>query len=247
MDGPFDTMRVVHGAPEIVQAHTAAVGAGWDIAIRVANSHWDLLGASIATAGESADAATIGVVTIATHGLNLYVEVLSAAARGMFDAGAHLLRGLADCAGLAFSVGTIPGAMDRFMAGEEGSAATGRKAAIEELRIADPVLAARKAAEWRERQKQLHQTAHVSLFHADRVVEPLEGGLRPVVGGRVSPEMARSLVYAAMSSDNEFLMHLSYLRARFFAEDWSGRLSELQTEMKAWWKETPEGRGQIRE
>lgn len=127
LPSPFDMQRVVHGAPEIIAAHTSAVGVGWDIAIKVANSHWDLLSALVATSAESTDAGSIGVATITAHGLNLYVEVLSAAARGMFDTGAHMLRGLADCAGLAFALGTDAGAMDRFLAGEQGIAAAGLK------------------------------------------------------------------------------------------------------------------------
>jgi hypothetical protein len=131
--------------------------------------------------------------------------------------------------------------MDRFLAEEDGIATAGRKAAIDVLRSVNPDLAARKDAEWPERQKQLNKLTHVSLFHADRVIESLEAGWRPVVGGRVSAEMSRSLVYAAMNSDNELLMHLSSIRARFLVEDWSSRLLVLQTDMTDWWRGTPEG------
>ena len=231
MPGPFDAERIIYGAPELVWQHTSLPAVGWDLAIEIANFHWEMLSELIAGWRVSSPSDN-AVVAIATHGLNLYTEILSAGARGMFDAAAHMCRGLVDCSGLVVALAQDPASLEAFMSGEQGLAAKGRQISVNLLASIDPGNSENTDAAWRKRQLALNRLAHVSLFHGDNVIESQPAGWRPNAGGRLSIDSMRALCYATMNADNELMLHLVWVNDGRISTSWGEQLMQLQARVR---------------
>lgn len=102
-------------AAELVAQHTSPLAGGWEPAVEIASHHSEMLN-ELVGGREPPFHPTLQSCQSRPTGLALYTEILGAGARGMFDADAHLFRGLVDCSGLVFALAAAPVGLRLFLA-----------------------------------------------------------------------------------------------------------------------------------
>lgn len=236
MQVDIDIALLAQGSSLVIDGNLRSVADACPVVLELAEAHFELIHSLVAHSQPTPSHSDIALVSVACHAWNLYAEVLGSGLRGRFDVAMHLFRALTDAAGVAFGVGKDDADADRFLRGEEYKAAQGRVAMLEFVRSVNPALADQRESDWMLRAKLLNDASHISSRHVDKVMTSEGSSFRPTVGGRVSDQEMRALVWVAANGEVELLVSIWGVRNARLEHTWPQRLGDIHARLRAWWQ-----------
>lgn len=227
--------QLVAGLPEVIEANRAAIGDAWPIASNFAEFHYDLLRRLSRAAGSSPTDAEQAVLLLGTHGLNVLSSAIGGTLRGEFDTTLYFVRAHFDTASFLL-VCSHDTELARRWRHDELDASDARKRFVTALRDgAERDLADTVDRILRTDADAANEAAHVGLTHANKLLRTeSDGNVRPIVGGQVNADAAKSNMEAFLGLE---LHVVTALASSFVApadDEEQRRLNEIVKLLRDW-------------
>jgi hypothetical protein len=218
------------------EENRGAIGEGWAIAEEFLRLHTRGLQHISRAAGRTPSVSDKAVILLGAHGLNLYITTLKLIVGGLFDVASHLLRGLLDCQSLLYATAKNEESAAKFMLKPgELKASDARKVMINDLRSAgEDELADDIEARYLQEAKAANSLSHVSVIHADKLVEIKGKSITPIGGGVAAAGEARLLWLATLEQESWTLSWLRAFRASSLDSIWKAEREAVNNRFKEW-------------
>ena len=239
----FNLQKLMVGWPKIAETHRNALGEGWGIGEELARLHASALQQISRSAGQHPTESDKAIIRLGCHGFNLYVSALSLITRGLFDVASHLMRGLFDCQALLYATGSSEDLAKRFGDGSL-AASDARKRLIETLNAAgEAETAERFERKYMEEREASNSLAHVSVIHAEKVLEVTEDVATPVVLGRFDQAECRNFWLIPLEQEFWMVTWLYALRRPLFHGEGIAQWEAMRRSFTKWFKAEAEKLG----
>ena len=239
----FNLQKLMVGWPKIAESHKNALGEGRGIGEELARLHASALQQISRNAGQDPTKSDKAIIRLGCHGFNLYVSALSLITRGLFDVASHLMRGLFDCQALVYATGSSEDLAKRFGDGSL-AASDARKILIEILNAAgEAETAERFERKYKEEREASNSLAHVSMIHAEKVLEVTGDAATPMLLGRFDEAECRNFWLISLEQEFWTVTWFYALRRPLFHDEGIAQWEAMRRSFTKWYKAEAEKLG----